>query len=85
MERNDRIFYFTDTALNKELDRIKEKAGIEGIRVHDLRHSHVSLLIELGYSYSIFAIAKRIGDTPQEVELTYGHLHPDKDRDIGQS
>ncbi|WP_434510136.1 tyrosine-type recombinase/integrase [Desulfitobacterium sp. AusDCA] len=79
---NDRIFYFTRTALNKELDRISEKAGIERIRVHDLRHSHVALLIELGYR--THAIAKRIGDTPEEVDRTYAHLYPNKGQDIAR-
>lgn len=79
---NDRIFYFTKSALNKELDRIAEKAGIERIRVHDLRHSHVSLLIELGYR--THAIAKRIGDTPEEVDRTYAHLYPNKSQDIAK-
>ncbi len=76
----DRIFYFTKSALNTELDRIAAKAGIERIRVHDLRHSHVSLLIELGYR--THAIAKRIGDTPEEVDRTYAHLYPNKSQDI---
>lgn len=80
--RDDRIFYYSKSALNKELDRIAEKAGLERIRVHDLRHSHVALLIQLGYS--IFAIAKRIGDTPEEVQRTYGHLYPDIAQAIGR-
>lgn len=79
---DDRIFYFTKTALNKELDRISEKAGVERIRVHDLRHSHVALLIELGYR--THAIAKRIGDTPEEVNRTYAHLYPNKGQDIAR-
>lgn len=78
----DRIFYFTKTALNKELDRLAEKAGIQRIRVHDLRHSHVALLIELGYR--THAIAKRIGDTPEEVDRTYAHLYPNKGQDIAR-
>lgn len=39
----DRIFYFTKSALEKEIKRASEKAGLTPIRVHDLRHSHVSL------------------------------------------
>ncbi|WP_018213722.1 site-specific integrase [Desulfitobacterium hafniense] len=80
--KDDRIFYFTKTALNKELDRLAEKAGIERIRVHDLRHSHVALMIELGYR--THAIAQRIGDTPEEVHRTYAHLYPGKSQDIAR-
>lgn len=80
IKEDERIFYFQKTALNKELDRIAKLAGIERIRVHDLRHSHVSLLVELGYS--IQAIADRIGDTPDTVNRTYAHLYPDKRQQI---
>lgn len=70
----DRIFYFAKTALNKELDYIAKAAGVKRIRVHDLRHSHVSLLVELGYR--THAIADRIGDTAEVVDRTYAHLYP---------
>lgn len=40
VQQNDRIFYFTKHALDKEIKRIAEKAGLPKIRVHDLRHSH---------------------------------------------
>lgn len=72
----DRIFYFTKTALNKELDTLCKKSGVKRIRIHDLRHSHVSLLVELGYT--THAIADRIGDTPEMVDKTYAHLYPNK-------
>lgn len=76
----DRIFYFTKTALNKELDYICEKSGVQRIRVHDLRHSHVSLLVEFGYRS--YAIADRIGDTPEMVDKTYAHLYLNKAEQI---
>lgn len=73
---NERILYFTKTALNKEMDYICKVSGVKRIRVHDLRHSHVSLLVELGYR--THAIADRIGDTPEMVDKTYAHLYPNK-------
>ncbi len=56
-------------------------AGVKAIRVHDLRHSHASLLISLGVN--ILAIAKRLGhkDATQILE-TYGHLYPDFQAEI---
>lgn len=82
IDEDERIFYFTQSAMNRELTKIAELAGIERIRVHDLRHSHVSLLIELGYR--THAIADRIGDTPEEVDRTYAHLYPNKGHIIAQ-
>lgn len=51
--------------------RYAAKAGLKKIRVHDFRHSHVSLLINQGFSP--FEIAKRLGHTPEMVNNTYGH------------
>ena len=50
-------------------------------RVHDLRHSHVSLLIEMGFN--IIVISKRVGHKDVSVTLdTYGHLYPGKDKEV---
>ena len=57
--KGDRIFYFTKSALEKEIKRASEKAGLQPIRVHDLRHSHASMLIELGFTP--LEIADRLG------------------------
>ncbi|MGN0414134.1 MAG: hypothetical protein ACI4FX_01415 [Agathobacter sp.] len=57
-----------------------EAAGIPLIRIHDLRHSHVSLLIEMGFSPHLKA--ERIGDTVQMVNNTYGHLYPIRHKEV---
>ena len=41
--KGDRIFYFTKSALEKEIKRASDKAGLTPIRVHDLRHTHVTI------------------------------------------
>ena len=66
----------TCTALNKELTRCTQLTYLPDI----LRHSHVSLCIELGYS--IVLVAKRIGDTVPVVMRTYAHLYPNKQREL---
>ena len=78
IEPGDRIFYFTKSALEKESKRTAPKAGLEPIRVHDLRHSHASLLIEMGFD--ILEISERLGHESAKTTLdTYSHLYPDKD------
>ena len=77
---DDRVFYMTCTALNKELTRCTQITYLPDIRVHDLRHSHVSLCIELGYS--IVLVTKRIGDTVPVVMRTYAHLYPNKQQEL---
>lgn len=79
--RGDRIFYFQKTALEKEMKRVSERAGLKPIRVHDLRHSHASMLIELGFTS--LEIADRLGHESVKTTLdTYSHLYPDKDQKL---
>lgn len=65
------------------MDRGAKETGIKRIRIHDLRHSHVSLLIEMGYS--ALAIAERMGHGSIEVTMGYAHLFPNKQNDIARS
>ena len=69
---------------SRPVRRIRCRTGHVGdlpdIRVHDLRHSHVSLCIELGYS--IVLVARRIGDTVPVVMRTYAHLYPNKQQEL---
>lgn len=75
---NDRIFYFTKSALEKEIKRVAEKIGLPPIRVHDLRHSHASMLIEM--EFEPLEIADRLGHESVKTTLdTYSHLYPEKD------
>lgn len=58
IQPNDRLFPYTKSFLNHEMLRGK-KSGVKKIRVHDLRHSHASLLIEMGCQPLL--IANRLG------------------------
>ena len=81
IEQGDRIFYFTKSALDKEIKRVAAAAGLPAIRVHDLRHSHASMLIEMGFT--ALEIADRLGHESIKTTLdTYSHLYPDKDQKL---
>lgn len=54
----------------------KKAAGVKRIRIHDLRHSHVSLLIELGFS--AVAIADRMGHESVDMTYHYAHMFPSR-------
>lgn len=80
-EPDKRIFYFTKHALEKEIKRKAETADLPIIRVHDLRHSHASLLIEMGFD--ILEVSERLGhESVQTTWDTYSHLYPDKDQKL---
>ena len=50
--------------------------------IHDLRHSHVSLLIEMGFS--ALAIADRVGHESVDITYKYAHLFPSKQQEMAQ-
>lgn len=78
---NERLFPVTKYYLHHEMNRGSKLSGVKRIRIHDLRHSHVALLIEMGVS--ILLISKRLGhDNPQTTLRIYGHLYPNKQREI---
>ncbi len=77
---NDRIFEITKSYLHHEMDRGSKAAGVKRIRIHDIRHSHVSLLIEMGFT--ALAIADRLGHESIEVTYRYAHLFPTKQTEM---
>jgi integrase len=83
IEHTDRIFPFTKSRLHHEMDRGSKSTGVKRIRVHDLRHSHVSLLVEMGFS--VLAIADRMGHESTNVTLHYAHLFPNKQTDMARA
>ncbi len=75
---NDRVFDFGLPYLLREMKRICKESGVKKIRIHDLRHSHASLLIELGFSPIL--ISERLGHEKIQTTLDiYSHLYPNKD------
>ncbi len=64
-----------DTTVDKRNRKYAEKAGLPRIRIHDFRHSHVSLLANEGIN--IQEVARRMGhSTVQETWNRYSHLYP---------
>ena len=51
-----------------------KQSGMKKIRIHDLRHSHVSLLINMGYS--AVAIGNRVGHESVDITFRYAHMFP---------
>ena len=76
----DRLFPVTKSYLHHEMTRGSSEQGIKRIRIHDLRHSHVSLLIEMGFS--AIAIADRVGHESIDITYRYAHLFPTKQIEI---
>lgn len=82
MMAKDRLFMITKSYLEKEMIRGVELSGVKKIRLHDLRHSHASLLIsKLGAQPNL--VAERLGHEKIQTTLsTYSHLYPNQSRDL---
>ena len=73
-KKTDRLFQVTKSFLHHEMTRGAEKAGVKRIRIHDLRHSHVSLLISMGFS--AVSIGNRVGHESVDITYRYAHMFP---------
>lgn len=82
-EPNKRLFTFAKHYFRNEIIRGCKSSGVKVIRVHDLRHSHASLLIELGFSALL--ISERLGHEDIQTTLnTYSHLYPSKAEEVSK-
>jgi len=79
-ESGDRLFPISKSYLHHEMDRGAKQSSVKRIRVHDIRHSHVSHLIELGFS--AVAIADRVGHESIDITYRYAHLFPSKQEEM---
>lgn len=71
----DRLFPYTKYYFHWQMKAGCQKAKMEKIRLHDLRHSHASMLIHMGVP--ILLVSERLGHEDIETTLqTYGHLYP---------
>lgn len=82
IESNARMFTVTKSYLHREMDRGAKEAGVKRIRIHDIRHSAVSLLIDMGFTAT--AIADRIGHESIDITYNYAHLFPSKQTEMAE-
>lgn len=69
-----------DNSITMAFQKYCKKAGVKIIRIHDLRHSFVSMLIHLGANFMV--VAELIGDTVEQVTKTYAHIYESDKRAI---
>lgn len=81
LEDNDRLFPVTKYYMEHEMKRGVKNSGVKHIRIHDIRHSHCAMLMELGITP--LEAAERLGHERVETTLnTYAHLYPNKQRKL---
>jgi integrase len=77
---DDRLFPVSKNYLLLKMKKYSKLAGVKTIRIHDLRHSHISLLINMGFTP--LAIAERVGHEAIEITYRYSHLFPSVQKEM---
>ncbi len=81
LEDTDRLFPVTKYYMEHEMKRGVKNSGVKRIRIHDIRHSHCAMLMEMGITP--LEAAERLGHERVETTLnTYAHLYPNKQRKL---
>ena len=62
------------------MDRRSRIANVKRIRIHDLRHAHISLLIDMGFT--ALAIGDRVGHESEKITYRYAHLFPSRQTEM---
>ena len=69
------------SSIQRKFKKAIAESGVKPIRIHDLRHSHASVLINSGVN--IVAVSKRLGHSSIEMTLkVYTHLLEQTDNDM---
>lgn len=78
-----RVFQSSKNPYLESMKKHEKLAGLPHIRLHDLRHSHASLLIELGFSALL--VSERLGHENVSTTLDiYSHLFPSKQSEVAE-
>ena len=77
------LFNIAFSSLSGVLKRYAAKVGLKPIRIHDLRHSHASLLIHNGFPITL--ISKRLGHKSPDITLkVYSHMYKESGAQVAQ-
>ena len=84
LDADERLFPVTKSYLSHEMIRGCKNTGVKKIRIHDIRHSHASLLINQGCD--ALMLADRLEHEKVSTTLnTYSHLFPHKQQELVHS
>ena len=84
LDADERLFPITKSYLSHEMTRGCKNTCVKKIRIHDIRHSHASLLINQGCD--ALMLADRLGHEKVSTTLnTYSHLFPHKQQELVHS
>jgi integrase len=74
--KDDRVFPVTPNAVRLAWERLRKRAGLDDLRLHDLRHEAVSRFFE--YGLTVPEVALISGHRDPRMLSRYTHLRPEK-------
>lgn len=80
LKPDERIFSLSKGYMHHVMDRGCDKSGVKRIRIHDIRHSHISMLIDMGFT--AVDVANRVGHENIDITMHYAHMFPKKQFEI---
>lgn len=81
MKDTDTLFHISATGLRYAFSKFINLSGVKRIRIHDLRHSHASMLINMGMQINL--VSKRLGHENIKTTLDiYTHLYESKEKEL---
>ena len=78
IDDDTRLFTMSKTFYGKRLKQGARKAGLKEIRLHDLRHSHISYLLASGFT--AVEVGARVGQESIGITFDYAHMFPSKQK-----
>jgi integrase len=73
--------YLLPSSVTRAAVRLAKKAGLKGVGIHSLRHTHASVLLANGVP--VANVSKRLGHRdPYTTAKIYQHALPDTDQDV---
>lgn len=76
LDSSDRPFHRSKGYYERSFKKITKSAELREIRIHDLRHSHISYLINKGFT--AVEIGNRTGQESVKIVYDYAHMYPSK-------
>lgn len=62
-------------AIHEPWDTARKRAGLQGVRIHDLRHTFASAMV--GAGHSVFVLSRALGHSSTRMSERYAHLADD--------
>lgn len=79
-DKSSRIFHVSKSNMHNVMNKCSEECGVKRITIHGLRHSHISLLADMGITEAV--IASRVGHKRQGITSHYTHPYEKSEKEV---